>query len=209
MALKMKNYTKKIKITKKIINKFRSLTNDNNPVHTQPKIAEKYGYKKPIVYGFLSASFLSNIIGNRLPGPGSVWLDVNIKFNNPVFEGDTIIIHTKILKFFNSSNVVQLESTIKNQDDQIILVSESTVKAPKNFFYKKPKIKNPQKKINDKNKKNTLLIIGSSSKLAKSLVSKIKKNFQSIIFIYNKSKFKLKDKKFKQFQYDLTKKKQL
>ena len=205
MALKMKNYTKKIKITKKIINKFRSLTNDNNPVHTQQKMAEKYGYK-PIVYGFLSASFLSSIIGNRLPGPGSVWLDVNIKFNNPVFEGDTIIIHTKILKFFNSSNIVQLESTIKNQDDQTILVSESTVKAPKNFFHKNSKIKTSKKKINYKNKKNTLLIIGSSSKLTKSLVNKIKKKYQRIIFIYNKSKLKLKDKKFKHFQYDLTKK---
>ena len=41
----MKNYTKKIKITKKIINKFRSLTNDNNPVHTQQKMAEKYKIK--------------------------------------------------------------------------------------------------------------------------------------------------------------------
>ena len=144
----MDNYIKKIKITRELIKKFRSLTNDNNPVHIQQKIAEKYGYKKPIVYGFLSASFLSTIIGNKLPGPGSVWLDANIKFNNPVFEGDTILINTKILKFFASSNIVQLESTIKNQNDQIILVSESTVKAPKNFIGKKIKINNLKEKKN-------------------------------------------------------------
>ena len=52
--------------------------------------ANKYGYKKPIVYGFLSASFLSSIIGNDVPGPGSVWLDTNIQFASPTANKEAV-----------------------------------------------------------------------------------------------------------------------
>jgi len=82
----MRVYTKKIIITKKLISQFRKLTKDKNPIHLNIKTANKYGYKKPIVYGFLSASFLSSIIGNDVPGPGSVWLDTNIQFASPVLK---------------------------------------------------------------------------------------------------------------------------
>ena len=86
MGLIMKEYVKKIKISKKLILKFRSITKDNNPIHSNIRIANQHGYKKPIVYGLLSASFLSSIIGNDVPGPGSVWLDTNIQFINKLGE---------------------------------------------------------------------------------------------------------------------------
>lgn len=204
----MKVFEKKIKITKKLIKKFKSLTNDKNPIHVSKKIANKLGYKKPVVYGFLSASFLSSVIGNDVPGAESLWIDTNLKFENPVFEGDTIVIKSKILKISESSQLVLLESIAVNSNNQIIFKSISTIKASKKFIIKNIKTKN-QKKIKTKNKINglkTILIVGSSSKITIELVKSIYNNYDKFIFIRNSSGGIKKNKKYVFFKYDFTKK---
>ena len=206
MGLSMRVYTKKIIITKKLVSQFRNLTKDKNPIHLDIKTANKYGYKKPIVYGFLSASFLSSIIGNDVPGPGSVWLDTNIQFASPVFENDEIIISSKILRISENSQLINLESIAKNQNSELIFKCYSTIKATKSFILKNLKKKSLKKiKIKEKKKIKTILIIGSSSKITSELTKKIINKYDKFIFIYHKTKPKKKNNKFIYFKHDLKK----
>ena len=61
-----KNYVFRTKLTKKKIILFQKLTSDNNPLHSDSRAAQKVGLGKPIVFGMLTSSFLSNIIGNKI-----------------------------------------------------------------------------------------------------------------------------------------------
>lgn len=206
MGLIMKEYVKKIKISKKLILKFRSITKDNNPIHSNIRIANQHGYKKPIVYGLLSASFLSSIIGNDVPGPGSVWLDTNIQFINPVYENDQITIISKVIKISEGSSLINLESVAKNQYDEQVFSSISTIKASKSFIIKNSEKKIDKLKLTKKNKKiRSILIIGASSKIIEELLKKTINKYERFIFIYHRNKPKMRNKKFKFFKYDFKK----
>ena len=55
-------------ITQSNINQFVKLTGDDNKLHVDEEYASTTSYKKPVVHGMLSASFISTIIGTKLPG---------------------------------------------------------------------------------------------------------------------------------------------
>src|SRR5581483_10306565 len=71
---------------------FSGVSGDANPVHMNQKYAEKTRFGTRIVHGMLTASFLSTVIGSRLPGPGSIYLKQNLNFRAPVRVGDTVVV---------------------------------------------------------------------------------------------------------------------
>ena len=67
-------------ITQRDIDKFVDLTGDNNKLHVDMEFAAKTSYKKPVAHGMLGASFVSTIIGTKLPGDGALWYSQNLEF---------------------------------------------------------------------------------------------------------------------------------
>ena len=74
------------------VKKFIDLTGDNNKLHVDKEYASRTSFKKPVVHGMLGASFISTIIGTKLPGDGSLWLSQSLKFLRPVRLNDKICI---------------------------------------------------------------------------------------------------------------------
>ena len=68
---------------------FAGVSGDNNPVHINEEYAQTTMFKKRIVHGMFSAALISTVAGTRLPGPGCIYIDQQIKFKAPVFIGDT------------------------------------------------------------------------------------------------------------------------
>ena len=62
-------------LTQNDIKKFVELTGDDNKIHIDTKYASTTSFKKPIAHGMLGASFISTIIGTKLPGEVSIQLD--------------------------------------------------------------------------------------------------------------------------------------
>ena len=62
-------------ITESDIILFSAVTGDNNPVHTSEEFAKETIFKKRVGHGFLTASLISTVIGTKLPGPGSSYLN--------------------------------------------------------------------------------------------------------------------------------------
>ncbi|SFG31838.1 MaoC family dehydratase [Neptunomonas qingdaonensis] len=68
---------------------FAGISGDNNPIHINDEYAKTTPFKKRIVHGMFSAALISTVAGTRLPGPGAIYIDQQIKFRAPVFIGDT------------------------------------------------------------------------------------------------------------------------
>ncbi|MBC6444471.1 MAG: MaoC family dehydratase [Alphaproteobacteria bacterium GM202ARS2] len=77
-------------VSQESIAQFASVSGDNNPLHTDSSFAEQTMFKGIIAHGFLTASFISAVIGNDLPGAGCVYLSQQLRFKAPVRAGDSV-----------------------------------------------------------------------------------------------------------------------
>jgi len=122
------NFTFERRITKEDVDLFIQLTGDDNPVHTDTKAAQSVGFQSPIVHGMLCASFISTLIGTKLPGHGSVWLSQNLSFNEPVYVGDTLTISGTAMSYSINTHISKIDIEIANQHGNKVLTGEGLVK---------------------------------------------------------------------------------
>ena len=85
----MKSSTTSV-ITANMIDVFAEITGDNNPIHVNAEFAASTQFGHRIAHGALSASFISAVLGNDLPGPGAVFVELNLRFRKPAFIGDLV-----------------------------------------------------------------------------------------------------------------------
>ena len=63
---------------------FAGISGDVNPVHLNQEFADRTMFRGRIAHGMLTASFISTVIGTKLPGPGCIYVSQNLKFKAPV-----------------------------------------------------------------------------------------------------------------------------
>lgn len=115
-------------LTEDDIKRFVELTGDDNLLHTNADYAAKTSYKKPVAHGMLGASFISTIIGTKLPGDGALWFAQNLEFLLPAHIGDTLTIRAEVIKKDDRSKVIELQTDIINQYRQKITQGVAKVK---------------------------------------------------------------------------------
>ncbi len=108
-------------ITEKDINDFARVTGDFNPVHLDQGYAEKTIFKGRIAHGLLSVGLLSSILGNILPGHGTIYLSHEIKFLAPVRIGDTITAKVEVLELIHEKHRAKFRTTCTNQDGKLVV----------------------------------------------------------------------------------------
>jgi 3-hydroxybutyryl-CoA dehydratase len=77
-------------ITEADIVLFAGVSGDNNAIHTNEEFARTTQFGGRIAHGFLTASVISAVVANRLPGPGTIYLGQQMRFKAPVKPGDTV-----------------------------------------------------------------------------------------------------------------------
>jgi 3-hydroxybutyryl-CoA dehydratase len=110
---------------------YAGVSGDFNPAHINEEHAKKTFFKARIAHGMLSAGFISTVIGTKLPGPGTIYLDQSLKFIAPVRIGDTITARAEVIEIMSEKNKVRLKTTCMNQDEIIVLEGEAVVSPPK------------------------------------------------------------------------------
>jgi len=111
------------------IDAFADLTGDHNPVHVDEEFAKTTRFGRRIAHGMLTASLISAVLANKLPGEGSVYLGQTLQFVAPVFPGDTITARVTIKEVREGKAIVKLDTVCMNQRDEIVLRGEATVLA--------------------------------------------------------------------------------
>jgi 3-oxoacyl-[acyl-carrier protein] reductase len=116
------------KITEADVAKFVNMTGDDNPLHVDRTYAESTVFKDIVVHGMLGASFISTVIGTKLPGPGALWVAQNMEFIYPVRLGDVLTISVTVVKKHEHEQLLELDTQIINQNQQMILTGTGKVK---------------------------------------------------------------------------------
>lgn len=107
---------------------FAELSGDFNPIHLDEKYASSTLFKKPIVHGIFIASQISELIANKLPGAGSIYLNQTLTFKNPVYHGDEITCIIEVISRNEEKNIVELSTTCINYIGEVIIEGIAIIK---------------------------------------------------------------------------------
>ncbi|MEE9446878.1 MAG: MaoC family dehydratase [Arenicellales bacterium] len=107
-------------ITDEDIQLFAQVSGDNNPMHLDDEYAANTPFKQRIAHGMLSASFISTVVGTRLPGPGSIYVNQTLKFRRPVKIGDEVITHAEITDINSKRAFVTLKTVCQVNGKNVI-----------------------------------------------------------------------------------------
>lgn len=108
---------------------FAGVSGDYNPAHVNEAYAKKTSFHTRIAHGMLSASFISTVLGTKLPGPGTIYLEQSLVFKKPVFIGDTVTAEVEIIEIIKEK-ICRLQTNCKNQKNEVVLEGVATVMLP-------------------------------------------------------------------------------
>jgi 3-hydroxybutyryl-CoA dehydratase len=108
------------------MDKFLDISNDTNPLHIDSGYAQEKGFSHRVVYGLLTASFYSTLVGVYLPGKYCILQGINIQFSKPVYIDDKLKISGKVSYINEAYRQIEIKAAITNQDNK--KVSKATIK---------------------------------------------------------------------------------
>ena len=106
------------------------VTGDHNPLHLDEEYARKTRFGRRIVHGVFSAGLISAVLGNRLPGPGSIYLSQQVEFLAPVFIGDTITATVEVVSWRPDKRIVTLKTVCHNQHNKQVVTGQAVLMVP-------------------------------------------------------------------------------
>ena len=116
-------------VTESDINLFCAISGDTNPLHLDYEYAKTTMFGGPIAPGMLSASFISTVIGTKLPGPGRAYVSQNCRFKAPVRAGDTVRARATVTELLPERRCVVLK-TVCTVGDSVVVEGDAVVMLP-------------------------------------------------------------------------------
>lgn len=121
------------RVTDHHIEMFAEISTDRNPVHLDEAYAQETIFEGRIAHGMLSASLISAVIGEQLPGHGTVYLGQSLRFMAPVRPGDVVTAEVEVTGIEHARRRVTLETRCLVRDT-VVLKGEALVLAPSRKF---------------------------------------------------------------------------
>jgi 3-hydroxybutyryl-CoA dehydratase len=113
--------------TEKDIQTFGDLSGDYNPLHFDEDWAKQTMFGSRIAHGILTAALVSNVIGMKLPGTGTIYLSQQMRFRSPVRINDTITARVEVIEKNDEKERITLRTICTNQDNTTVLDGEALV----------------------------------------------------------------------------------
>jgi len=117
-------------ITAEAVDRFAEVSGDNNPLHMDSSFAAETPFRRRVVHGVLLASYVSTLVGTKLPGPGSLWNQQSFRWKLPVFIGDRIEITLTVTHKSEGTRTVSVEIQAVNQEGKVVMDGEGAVTIP-------------------------------------------------------------------------------
>lgn len=109
-------------ITEADVYSYAGITGDFNEVHVNRVAASKTQFGQPIAHGMLVAGLISTVLGTKLPGAGTIYMEQDVKFLKPVFYGDTVTATVIVSEIINEQKgIYRLNTEITNQNDELVV----------------------------------------------------------------------------------------
>ena len=111
----------RVKITGAMLETFKELTGDLNPLHADEGYAGEHGYDGKVAYGMLTASFMSTLAGVYMPGERSLIKEVHVKFARPVYPGDELEVIGEVTEKHDGFGMIVMKVTMRNDKGEKVL----------------------------------------------------------------------------------------
>lgn len=166
-------------ITQADMDKFVQLTGDDNKLHVDAEFAGKTQFKKQVVHGMLGASFISTVIGTRIPGDGALWFSQTLEFLLPVRLGDQLTIRAEVVKKSDKEQIIDLKTDIYNQNRQVVTRGIARVKVVEFDAGKEPE----EIPVYPR----TALVIGGTGGIGSAVCLQLAKDGFNVVIHYNRN----------------------
>jgi len=117
-------------VTERDIALFGEVSGDTNPVHFDDEFARTTPFKGRIAHGVLAASYVSTVLGMEMPGPGTIFVGLNVRFKAPVRIGDTVKAACTVREVLLERRRVIFDCAC-TVGDVVVLEGEATVMPPR------------------------------------------------------------------------------
>jgi 3-hydroxybutyryl-CoA dehydratase len=114
-------------ITEHDVYAFAGITGDFNPAHIDSVYAESTVFKTRIVHGALTAGLVSAVFAMQLPGPGAIYVSMNLNFLKPVYFNDTITADVEVVDMDVEKNRVSFRTCCTNQKKEVVAEGQSVL----------------------------------------------------------------------------------
>ncbi|MGS4945407.1 MaoC family dehydratase [Meridianimarinicoccus sp. RP-17] len=108
---------------------FAEVSEDRNPIHLEDAAGEASIFGQRIAHGMLVGSLFSALLGERLPGHGTIYLGQSLRFLAPVPLGSEVVASVTVAEIVPEKKRVKLECEARI-GDTLVVVGEATVLAP-------------------------------------------------------------------------------
>jgi 3-hydroxybutyryl-CoA dehydratase len=109
-----------VTVTEAMMRTFLNMTGDINPMHVDAEYAQSKGFEGRVVYGMLTASFLSTLAGVYLPGKHCVLQGVDLIFSKPVYIDDRLSIVGRVSHINEAFRQLEIKATVINQKGTMV-----------------------------------------------------------------------------------------
>lgn len=110
----------KAEITAEMMQAYEKITGDISPIHIDENFAREKGFKGRVVYGLLTSSFYSTLVGVYLPGSTAILQSVDVSLVSVVYIGDTLEISGEVSAIHEGFKQIELKVRIRNQEGATI-----------------------------------------------------------------------------------------
>lgn len=120
-----------LEVTSDVIARYAAFSGDDNRLHLQREVAHELGFPAQVAHGMIGLGLISRLIGSELPGHGSLWMAQDLKFTQPVFQGDTIEARVVVEKVSRAARVVVLRTEVMRVSPrEVVLQGTAQVRVP-------------------------------------------------------------------------------
>jgi acyl dehydratase len=115
------------KVGSEDIERFTAMTGDRNPVHYDADLAAASRFGEIIVQGGVTTGLLNAVVAEKLPGPGTVFLETHWTYRAPVRPGDEITAEVEVLERREDKPIARVRTTITRDDGTTVVDGDATV----------------------------------------------------------------------------------
>jgi len=124
-------------ITETDVYLFAGISGDFNPMHVNEEFAKSTPFGRRIAHGALTQCLMAPVLGTKLPGLGTIALEIPTRFRAPTYFGDTITASAEVSEKLEEKRWVRLKLVWTNQRSETVATGEALVippPRPEEFF---------------------------------------------------------------------------
>lgn len=115
----------KVQVTDKMVRQFAEMSGDHNPMHLDDEYAKGTRFGRRIAHGMIAGALISRTMAMKL-GPGGIYLSQNMKFVNPIFIDDVIIITLKVLSQ-RGKGIANIETMVHKENGDVVIKGDAMI----------------------------------------------------------------------------------